>query len=189
MPAIASLPDANVRSSSYYVARTRVRCPYCGLSTRLLALAMPQGHETLQVDDDSEADSRADAGAGADAGVDTHGRDDPGPAVWQRENANALLFYVESLPGVVQDRLQYLSPFYRLGFDAGTKNSYWANHCEHCAALLGDHELHCEPEGAFLPASETAATHIRLLEISEPFAAAAAGYACDPEFFAFMRKD
>jgi len=160
MPDITCFPDANVRSPAYYVARTSLPCPHCGLATRLLALALPQGHEALQEDD----------------------------SAWQRENADALLFYVESLPGFVQDRLRQLSRSFRLGFDAGANNTYWANHCEHCGTLLGDHELHCEPEGAFLPASEITAGRIQLLPIPEPFAAAATGYACDPAFFAFMPK-
>jgi len=160
MPATTCLPDANVRSPTYYIARTNMRCPHCGSATLLLGLAVPPGHETLQVDADE-------------------------PSTRQRENANALLFYVESLSREVQDRLQALSRFYRLGFDAGANSAYWANHCEHCGALLGDHELYCEPEGAFLPSSATAATHVQFTQIREPFSAAAVGYACDPEFLVF----
>jgi hypothetical protein len=180
MSATPSFPDANVRSQLYYVARTSVRCPHCGLSTRLLALAMPRGHETLHAgtDDDSGADTDAD-----DELCDESGQD-----VWQPANVNALLFYVEGLPGAVQNRLQQLSRFFHLAYDPGAKNCYWANHCEHCGNLLGDHELHCEPEGAFMPSSEAAAKNIQLLRVQEPFAAAAVGYACEPEFFACMRK-
>jgi len=45
MSEIPPLADANVRSHTYYVARTHVRCWHCGLSTRLLALAVPHNHE------------------------------------------------------------------------------------------------------------------------------------------------
>jgi hypothetical protein len=165
------LADANVRSQTYYVARTNVRCRHCGLSTRVLALAMPHGHETLH------DDTQADAGGG-----------DPASGDWQRAAFNAMLFYVERLPDDVQDRLNRISPFFRLAHSAPTLNSYWANHCEHCGTSLGDHELHCEPDGAFMPSSEAAATNIQLQQIQEPFEAVAAGYAFEPEFFGFVGR-
>ena len=171
MSEIPSLADANVRSHTYYVARTKVRCWHCGLSTRLLALAMPHNHETLN------GDTQPDADCG-----------DPASDAWQRAAVNAMLFYVERLPDDVQDRLNRISPFFRLAHSTATLNSYWANHCEHCGTLLGDHELHCEPDGAFMPSSEATAANIQLQQIQEPFEAVAAGYAFEPEFFGFMRK-
>jgi hypothetical protein len=180
MSATPSFPDANVRSKTYYVARTSVRCPHCGLSTRLLALAMSPGHETLH------AGSHDDCSADAD--VDDEQHDESVQDLWQPANVNALLFYVEGLPGAVQNRLQQSSRFFRLAYDPGAMNTYWANHCEHCGELLGDHELHCEPEGPFMPSSEAAAANIQLEKIPESFAAVAIGYACEPEFFASMRK-
>ena len=165
------LADANVRSDTYYIARTNVRCWHCGLSTRLLALAMPHDHETLDGDTQAEAD-------GGDAVSDP----------WQRAAVNAMLFYVERLRDDVRDRLNRISPFFRLAHSAAPLNSYWANHCEHCDTLLDDHELHCEPDGAFMPCSEAEAGNILLLHIDEPFEAVAAGCALEPEFFRFMRK-
>jgi hypothetical protein len=166
-----TLADANVRSQTYYVARTDMRCWHCGLSTRLLALAMPRDHETL--DEDAQAD--------ADCG-------DRASEAWHRAAVNAIIFYVECLPDGVKDRLNLISPFFRLAHSTATLNSYWANHCEHCGTLLGDHELHCEPDGAFMPSSEAAAANIQLQQIQEPFEAVAAGYAFEPEFFGFMGK-
>ena len=171
MSQIRPLPGANVRSQSYFVARASMRCPYCALPTRLLALALPQDHETLNEDAQDEEDDCAERP----------------PEAWQRADANAFLFYVEHLPDGVRDRLNQLSGHFRPAQSAATLNTHWANHCEHCGRVLDDHELHCEP-GAFMAASETAAAAIELLGISEPFAAVAAGYAMEPEFFAFMRK-
>ena len=165
------LADANVRSETYYIARTDARCWHCGLSTRVLALAMPHDHETL------DGDTRTDADCG-----------DHASEAWQRADVNAMLFYVERLSEVVQDRLNRISQFFRLAHSASTLNSYWANHCERCGTLLGDHELHCEPEGAFMPSSEAAAANIQLQQIQEPFEAVAAGYEFEPEFFDHMRK-
>jgi hypothetical protein len=164
MSAVQSLPQANVRSQSYYVARTDVQCWRCGISTRLLALAVPNSHETLDGDSPISPDG------------------------WQCANFTAFLFYVEYLPESVQIRLNELSRRFRMGHSTATLCSYWANHCEHCDVLLEDHELHCEPDGAFLPLSEAAAAGVELLQIREPFEAVAAGYAFEPEFFRFMRR-
>ena len=169
MSATQSAPDINVRSQTYYVARTAVPCSHCGLSTQLLALAMPHHHETLHVDIRADADDRPD--------LDT----------WQRADLSAFLFYVEYLPDEVQGRLSQLSQFFRKAYSAVTSSSYWANHCEHCRTLLADHELHCEPDGAFMPSTEVAAANIQLLQIHEPFEAVAAGYAFESEFFRSMR--
>ncbi len=53
--------------------------------------------------------------------------------------------------------------------------------------MLDDHDLFCEPEGAFLPTSQAQAAAIQLVRIDEPLEAAAAGYACDPQFFESAR--
>src|SRR5277367_1701758 len=147
--------DANVRSESYFVASAEARCWHCSSPTRVLALAVPQSHEFL--DDESDG--------------------------WHCAGGSAFLFYVARVPDPVRDRLSTLSRFFRLAASPATLSAYWANHCEHCGALLGDHELHCEPEGPFMPSSEAASARIRLLQIHEPFEAAAAGYALEPEFF------
>jgi hypothetical protein len=170
MSAIPTLPDASVRSRTYYIARTTAPCPECGLTTRLLALALPPLHEIL----DAETSEGIGDGDGAV-------QDD-----WQRSDANALLFYVEQLPADVQHRLEQLSPHFRLARSAATQSVYWANHCEHCGALLGDHELHCEPDGAFAPSSAAAAATIELLQTNQPFEAAVSGYTLEPEFFGSM---
>ena len=113
MSDIQPIACANVRASSYYVARTSTRCPHCGLPTRLLALALPLEHETLDPDE-------------------------PGPEVWFKADVNALLFYVGQLPEDVGARLQRLSRFFRFAHSEATHHSYWANHCERCGTLLGD---------------------------------------------------
>jgi hypothetical protein len=186
MSTIQSHPDANVRSQTFYVARRNARCWHCGKSTRLIALAVPQNHEILEADVDVDVDADDDADEVADGGADDC--DQPAPDAWQRANENAFLFYVDYLPDAVRDQLKQISPYFRMAYSAVTLNSYWANHCEHCGTLLDDHELHCEPEGAFMPSSESAATAIQLSNVRAPFEAAAAGYAPAPEFFRFMQR-
>jgi ribosomal protein S14 len=171
MSQIPPLPGANIRSHAYFVARTRVRCPYCGLPTGLLAVAVPHDHEVLHEDVRDDADERAE----------------PSAEVWQRAGVNAFVFYVHHLSDGARDQLNRLSQSFRPAHCAATMNTHWVNHCERCGRPLGDHELHCEP-GVFMPSSEAAAANIELVRIQEPFAAVAAGYAVDPEFFAFMRK-
>ena len=171
MSQIPPLPGANVRSHCYFVARTRVRCPYCGLPTGLLAVAVPHDHEILHEDDGDDADDRAE----------------PSAEVWQRAGVNAFLFYVHHLSDGARDQLNRLSRCFRPVHCAATMNTHWVNHCERCGRPLGDHELHCEP-GVFMASSEAAAANIELVRIQEPFVAVAAGYAVEPEFFAFMRK-
>jgi len=41
------LTDANIRSSSYYIAQTTVQCMSCGQWTRVVALALSAPHEDL----------------------------------------------------------------------------------------------------------------------------------------------
>jgi len=150
--------DPNYRASEYSVANADARCPHCGRSTRVVALVLPATHEAL----DAESEELN---------------------VWQPVGANAILFYVARLPEGVQGRLRRLSPTFRLAHSDVTANSYWANHCEHCGLLLNDHDLHCEPGAPFMPGSQGEAARIQLFKIHEPFAAAAAGCAIEPEFF------
>lgn len=107
---------------------------------------------------------------------------------WQHANAWACLFYVNQLPAGVQARLAGASRCFRLMGTEGTWNSYWANHCEHCGAWFTDHDLHCEPGGAFVPETRTAAALIKLELLDERFEAMAAGYSFESEFFACMRR-
>src|ERR1700722_8044236 len=185
MSTIQPHPDANVRSQMFYVASGNARCWHCGGTTRLIAVAVPHEHEILSAEADEEAgayaeadgDADADGEPDADGDAEANNLDQPAPDAWQRANADAFLFYVEYLPDGVLDQLKQISPSFRLAYSALTLNSYWANHCEHCGTLLDDHELHCEPEGAFMPSSESAAAAIQMSAIQAPFEAAAAGYA------------
>jgi hypothetical protein len=152
------LHDSNIRSSAYFIARTTAACGHCGEPTRLIALALPEDHETLDADD------------------------------WQPANLAAFVFYVVCLPDTVRNRLLQLAPLYRLDRSESTLSSYWSNHCERCDSLQDDHELFCEPDGAFTPTYEKSATAIELMHVDAQFEAVAAGYAYQPEFFEIMRN-
>jgi hypothetical protein len=122
------LSDANIRSSSYYMAETTVQCRYCDQWTRALALAVPAPHEILVEDE------------------------------WQPADAGAFIFYVIALPDGVRRRLTEASGRYRLTRDPETPDPYWANHCEHCDEPVNDDELHCEAGGFMPGSVEEAQT-------------------------------
>jgi hypothetical protein len=157
--------DGNVRSRGYFVVRTSGKCPCCRASTPLVALALPPEHEILSTDADEESENAA-------------------PDTWEAAGCSALLFYVANLPESVKRRVAQLSQLYRYAYSAATQESYWANHCERCGSLLEDHDLFCEPEGAFLSTSGENAAALEGIWIDEPIEAEAGGYSCDPALFA-----
>ena len=159
--------DINIRSPRFLLARTVGTCWHCRATIPLFALAVPPGHMVLEPDDEAQDEETA---------VDT----------WRIAAVSAFLFYVEYLPAAVQNRLKQVTQSYRLGDCAVVAGSHWANHCEHCGSLLDDHELFCEPDGAFLPTDESRARIIHLVPIDEAFEADAAGYAYEPDFFDAM---
>jgi hypothetical protein len=160
----------NVRSDHYVIARTAALCPHCHAQTCLVALMLPPHHEVLSM---SEEDQRI--GEGSSIGHDS----------WESVPRGGFLFYVETLADEVQRRLQAFAPMYRFAMSPATQGSYWANHCSQCGAFQEDHELFCEPGGAFLPVSPAAASSIELLSVHEALQVAAAGYAIDPQFIEF----
>ena len=158
----APLPNANLRAQSYYIARTCVACPHCGASTLLTALALGSGHEAR---DDEWGD-------------------------WETVQANAFCFYVAAVSRAVYRRLRRNAPNFKFMRSDSAGNRYWANHCQHCDLVLADDDLHGEPGvHGFVLCSAEHATSIDLIEVREPFEALAGGYALEPEFFSFMRRD
>jgi hypothetical protein len=183
MPTIDLPTETNIRAPAYCIARASGSCVHCREPTPLVALVLPRSHEILEPDADADADANADADTRADAKGDDSAADS-----WQVAQSGAFLFHVEYLSHAVQKRLREVSLFFRPAHSEATMSTYWMNHCERCGVAQEDNELFCEPDGAFLPTSPAGAAAIRLLEIPEPFEAAAAGYAIEPAFFEFMRR-
>jgi hypothetical protein len=129
------IPTANIRSSSYYVAETQARCAQCGQPCRVLGLALPPNHETL---DDGER---------------------------QKVDANAFIFHIAALPDAVSRHLLERSADFRQTRGDDPSESSWANHCPHCGGVFSDDELHCEPGGfmpsSALEAQAISLTHVR----------------------------
>jgi hypothetical protein len=107
---------------------------------------------------------------------------------WESVDAQAFSFYIAAVSAPVHRLLSKLAPHFRFVSDESTGAAGWANHCEHCGLTVDDDLLHVEPGGhGFVPCSENQAAGVSLIEVAEPFEASAAGYALEPEFFAFMR--
>jgi hypothetical protein len=149
---------ANIRCAGYWIASTMSRCGSCGELTRVVAVALPPGHETLDLD--------ASEGAAE---------------TWVCATLPAVLFAVYHLTEPVRRELQRRSVAYRLTSVDGAEQ--WNNHCEHCGAPQDEEELHGEPDAGFMPASADTGARIRVEAIAEPFLAGAAGYAPDPVFW------
>jgi hypothetical protein len=111
------LPDANVRSASYFIAETQVPCAQCGQLCRVLALGLPPNHET-RIDDE-----------------------------WQTVDAAAFIFHLTRLPGAISRHLLECFPEFHQTRGDDASEPCWANHCLHCAGVFSDDELHCEPGG------------------------------------------
>jgi hypothetical protein len=162
-----SKANINVRSGSYWIAHAAGECGGCHGTTRLVALALPPQHQSLALDWDIEKDELVDY-------------------VWETVEWSAFIFYVEYLPEEVRRHLQAASEGYRFAFSDRTQGSYWVNHCDSCGALIEDHDLFCEPDGAFLPTTAVSAAAVTLQRIDEALEAGAAGYAGDPQFLDAM---
>jgi hypothetical protein len=137
----------NVRAPYYYIASTKRECWSCERETSVHGIILPEEHETLWVDDDPSKDE------------------------WQVAGVRATLSYIADMPESISMRLRELAPLYKVDYSQTTHGFYWMNHCEHCAAKLGDFETFCEPGVAFYPANAAQAAAIRRHEIRESFAA------------------
>jgi hypothetical protein len=163
-PPQMDLQQPNFRSTYYYIAQLSVDCRLCGATTRVVALILPDGHEALDEPDEQ------------------------GSQPWQAFAGKALLFYIDQLPAGAAANLCRLAPGFGQVAGDETQSSLWANHCEHCDALLNDDELHCEPGDSFVPDTEAQGADVRLFKIDEALEASAGGCSMDPEFLSFGKR-
>jgi hypothetical protein len=152
----------NIRSATYFIATTDRQCWRCFGQTQVWGIMLPAGHEVFQVDDDP---------------ADDH---------WEVMDELTLLSYIGDLPDRVSAHLHDLAPQYRIDYSQTTQSFYWMNHCEHCAAKLGDFDTNNEFGLGFDPASAAQAATIRLCEMFETFAASCGVYTCGVDLFEHM---
>jgi hypothetical protein len=149
--------EPNVRSSSYSIIRSRMRCPQCNALTAVFTFALPAGYESRSVDDDTPDDEF-------------------GP--WETQETAAVLSYIEYLSDAVANRIRAMTPHYRLGLDSQSNETWWRNHCEHCEAQMEEEEL-LEFDGPFgmMPTEGLEAIQVR--RFREPFEGWAGGESHD----------
>lgn len=154
MPDDAKERDPNVRSSKYIIIESRMACPHCSAITAVFAFALPPGHESIYVDDDTP---------------------DEEIGTWEKVDLAAILSYVSNLPDAVTNHVRGLtSGFVRERDDS---QGCWTNHCEHCGERLDDQELHDGMDGPFGPEPREGLESVRLHEVREPFQASVGGEA------------
>jgi hypothetical protein len=147
----------NVRSANYLLLQAISQCPRCSLPTSVFCLGVNSGYE-------SRTEER-----------------------WISEDAAALLFYVERLSKEAGELLMELAPQFWIDHSTPVDRSYCVNHCQHCGTIQEDHNLHCEPDAAFLPTSVAAAEQIHAVSVQMPFLARAGGISELPSFLSPMR--
>jgi|SRR5271154_676163 len=82
------MPDSNIRSRGYFIARAQATCRHCNRITETLALAVPPNHELLEVNGDNEAESQG---------------------TWLATVVPAFIFFLSWLPDTVLRRLSTFS--------------------------------------------------------------------------------
>lgn len=156
--------DIGLRSISYYIAQCSKPCWKCGEETRIFGFLLPAGVEVLEPDDEVE-----------------------GREIWVTNDDPIFVHYVTDILDSTIARMKSFSASFRLDFSNTTQDSYWMNHCDHCGMKQGDFQIYCEPDGAFLPMDEEAASQIVLHHIDEPFVCNG-DHGFDVSYFDYMRK-
>jgi hypothetical protein len=145
---------------SYSLARSEKSCWKCGDRTEVFCILLPAGFNKRQ----------------------------SGTADWIPVRSPAFLSYLTLLSQPVDERIKTLAPGYRMTYSAKAGRSYWMNHCQRCDIKQGDFDLHCEPNGAFLPLDPTHAQRISLLQIQEAFEGSAEGISNGVDFLHCMPR-
>ena len=128
-------PTPNIRAPWYFLATTARECWRCAVLSPVVAIVLPAEHEEFYVGDDPAEDH------------------------WQVAGMPVVLSYVGYLSEPLAAPLRHRAPHYRIDFSQTIGRSYWMNHCEHCAAKLGDFDTVCEHGVGFSPrTTEQAAT-------------------------------
>ena len=146
----------NIRAPGWSLIGSQRECRRCVRVSRVFAILLPSGHEALQVEDD------------------------PADDYWERGEDVALLSYVNDVPDSIAAQLHLHAPRYRIDFSQTTHSFYWMNHCEHCAAKLGDFET-LQESGTFYDLNAGPNDHkftfTSLHPVTTPFSAHCSGYA------------
>lgn len=148
------LSTENVIAPYWYIAQASDHCWKCGSETVMTSVLLPEGHLTLE-------------------------QDDEGFTYWKEHEIPAFIFYIDDMPERILksfERVQhYLSKDYSKTIDA----KYWMNHCQHCYMKQGDFQLHCEVDSVFSPSNRAQASNIHISRIEQSFFASCSGISHD----------
>lgn len=161
--------EINVRTPRYFILRARGVCRHCNEPADLFGLAVPPGHETLDLDE---------------AGEDPCARD-----AWVVADEPALIFHIEYLNAEAAARLASLTSSFRVNPQKSFDGPAWTNHCQACGSSFDDDELFCEPGEPFFPIGDASATAVALLCVDEPLEALAGGYSFGAQFVDALSRE
>lgn len=145
---IPSDAEFTIRSSSYYIAKNTEWCWQCGTATSVFALITSRDCSIFEEDE------------------------------WESTHKEIIVSFVNGLPQDVRETIQKASGFrYSWDLSKTTEGHYYMNHCQHCAAKLGDFFMHNEPGGPFFPSNDSNNhASISVEHIQSPFACSAGMY-------------
>lgn len=152
----------NIRSQRFWLMETVVSCWKCGAGTVVYGICLPESAETYEVDEE-----RGEEG-------------------WQFGGFSTIPSYIDVVSPAVQAVLGQRAPGLRPDFSRTTQSTYYMNHCRHCGMKQGDHELHNEPGGGFVPMSEDDVAAIKLTPIPQtPFEASCGSFSVGVEWLEY----
>ena len=154
--------DLNVRAATFFIATATTACLRCRGASKAYGFALPVGHETLYVDDES------------------------GEMSWETSDEPTFVCYLSFVTPRPIERMRGFTGNYRIAYRRRSRSYYWANFCEHCGSKLGDYDVFCEPGDGFMPLTREQAARIVLAPIDAPFVATAGGWSLGVELFEFM---
>lgn len=145
------LPKGNVIAPYWFIAQASTHCWKCGRETVMTSVLLPEGHQTLEQDDDDS------------------------PVYWKTHNVPAFIFYIDDMSDQILNKFRLVQHYLSKDYSKTVDAKYWMNHCQHCHMKQGDFQLHCEDDGAFSPASRAQASGILLTRVAQSFSASCSG--------------
>ncbi|EBF4612483.1 TPA: DNA primase [Salmonella enterica] len=158
------LSDCNVIAPYWYIAQAYDYCWKCGCGTVMTSVLLPEGHQTLEQDDD-------------------------GLIYWEKHETPAFIFYIYDIPGHILKNLERVTHYLSKDYSKTVDAKYWMNHCQHCHMKQGDFQLHCEDDGAFTPSSREQASGIYLTRIEQSFSASCGSISHEHLHFRFGSEE
>lgn len=135
------LSDCNVIAPHWYIAQAYDYCWKCGCGTVMTSVLLPEGHQTLEQDDD-------------------------GIIYWKKHEIPAFIFYIYDIPVHIMKNFERVTHYLSKDYSKTVDAKYWMNHCQHChigfAPIFPDtcyHLTHYWPAAADIPVASDTPVH------------------------------